>query len=58
MPGRIDIDAEDIPVLDQVSPKAPEGAGADYSAVRLLGGHWGVCRYQSQSRHERTRLEQ
>lgn len=45
MPGRIDIDAEDIPVLDQVSPKAPEGAVADYSAVALLGGHFGAFHY-------------
>jgi len=37
------MDAEVIPVLDQMFPKAPEGAGADYSAVALLGGHLEVC---------------
>jgi hypothetical protein len=36
------IDAEMIPVPGQVSPKAPEGASADYSAVASLGGHYGV----------------
>jgi hypothetical protein len=45
MPGRIDIDAEAIPVRDLVSPKASEGAGADYSVVASLGGHGGVFRY-------------
>ena len=39
------IDAEFIPVLDEVSPKAPEGAGADFSAVASLGGLLGVHRY-------------
>ncbi len=36
------IDAEIIPGLDLVYSKAPEGAGAGYSAVALLGGHLGV----------------
>jgi hypothetical protein len=43
-PGRVYIDAEVIPVLDQLSPKAPEGAVADYSAVASLGGHLDVFR--------------
>jgi hypothetical protein len=36
------MDIETISVLDQLSPKAPEGAVADYSAVASLGGHCGV----------------
>jgi hypothetical protein len=39
------MDAKVIPVLDQVSPKAPQGAVADYSAFASLGGHFGVSRY-------------
>jgi hypothetical protein len=40
--GHVYIDAEVIPVLDKVSPKVPEGAGAGYSAIASLGGHYGV----------------
>ena len=50
MPGRVYIDAEVIPVLDEVSPKAPERAVADYSAVVSLGGHLGV--YQDLSKQD------
>jgi len=38
------MDAEVIPVLDQVFPKGPEEAGAYYSAVGSLGGPFGVSR--------------